>query len=114
LVEAAPLRAARDVVGHRPRGEQHAGGARRAVGLAAPFRTPKFRIEGAGDGWRGKRYRLPWNGWVLLELALGGYFAWAVFALVQAERYAPIAFFGLYLFGFLYVGILSLMHARRG
>ena len=86
-------------------------------GLAGPrgtfHRTPKFRIERAGDGWMGKRYRLPWNGWVLLELALGFYFAWAVFALIQAERYAPIPFFGLYLFGFLYVGGLSLTHARR-
>ena len=85
------------------------------VGPRGTFhRTPKFRIEGAGDGWKGKRYRLPWNGWVLLELAMGAYFAWAVLALIQAERYAPIPFFGLYLFGFLYVGGLSLKHARRG
>ena len=76
-------------------------------------RTPKFQIVRDGDSWRGKRYRSSWNAWVLLELALGIYFAWTVFALVEAGRYAPIPFFGLYLFGFLYVGGLSLTHARR-
>jgi hypothetical protein len=79
---------------------------------SAFHRTPKFRIEGRGDGWRGKRYRAALNGWALVEIALGLYFVWAMVALAQAGRYAPLPFFILYLFGFLYVGVLSLVHAR--
>jgi cellulose synthase/poly-beta-1,6-N-acetylglucosamine synthase-like glycosyltransferase len=82
------------------------------VGHRSPFlRTPKFQIERRGDGWRGKRYRAPVSGWVLPEILLGVYFAWAMFSLARAGLYAPIPFFLLYLVGFLYVGGLSLLHA---
>jgi cellulose synthase/poly-beta-1,6-N-acetylglucosamine synthase-like glycosyltransferase len=74
-------------------------------------RTPKFQIERRGDGWRGKRYAAPINAWAVLEIALGAYFAWTIVALAHAGLYAPIPFFGIYLFGFLYVGVLSLIHA---
>ncbi len=74
-------------------------------------RTPKFSIEGRGDGWRGKRYSAPINPWAILEITLGAYFAWTIVALAQAGHYAPIPFFGIYLFGFLYVGVVSLLHA---
>jgi cellulose synthase/poly-beta-1,6-N-acetylglucosamine synthase-like glycosyltransferase len=84
------------------------------VGHRTPFyRTPKFRIEGRRDGWRGKRYRAPLNAWALLEIALGLYFAWIMVTLAQDRVYAPLPFFLLYLVGFLYVGVLSLVHARR-
>jgi hypothetical protein len=46
-----------------------------------------------------------------VELAFGLYFAGAMVALVRAERFASIPFFFLYLFGFLYVGVTSLVHA---
>jgi len=83
------------------------------VGHRSPFhRTPKFRIERRGDQWRGKRYRAPVNGWALLEIALGLYFAWTMVTLAHAKVYAPLPFFILYLFGFLYVGVLSLVHAH--
>jgi cellulose synthase/poly-beta-1,6-N-acetylglucosamine synthase-like glycosyltransferase len=83
------------------------------VGHRSSFhRTPKFRIEQRGDSWRGKRYRAPLRGWALLEIGLGLYFAWTMFTLARARMYAPLPFFVLYLFGFLYVGVLSLAHAR--
>ncbi|HEY2923386.1 MAG TPA: glycosyltransferase [Candidatus Eisenbacteria bacterium] len=83
------------------------------VGHRSPFyRTPKFRIERRGDRWRGKRYRAPLNGWALLEIALGLYFAWTMVTLAHAKVYGPLPFFILYLFGFLYVGVLSLVHAN--
>ncbi len=82
------------------------------AGHQSPFlRTPKFRIERRGDRWRGKRYRSPLNGWALLEIGLGLYFAWSMVRLAHAKVYAPLPFFLLYLFGFLYVGVLSLVHA---
>ncbi len=83
------------------------------AGHRSPFhRTPKFQIERRGDRWRGKRYRAPVSGWALLEIALGLYFAWTMILLARAGVYAPLPFFVLYLFGFLYVGVLSLAHAR--
>jgi glycosyl transferase family 2 len=75
------------------------------------LRTPKFQIERRADRWKGKRYRVPVSPWALLEIAIGLYFAWAMVALAQAKLYAPIPFFLLYLFGYLYVGGLSLLHA---
>ncbi len=76
-------------------------------------RTPKFQIERRGDGWWGKGYRSPVTPWVLLELGLGAYFVWAMVSLARAGLYAPLPFFALYVFGFFYVGILSLVHASR-
>ncbi|HET9940363.1 MAG TPA: glycosyltransferase [Candidatus Eisenbacteria bacterium] len=76
-------------------------------------RTPKFRLEARRDRWRGKRYRSPLRVHVLLELAFGLYFAWAMLALARAGLWAPLPFFVLYLFGFLYVGGLSVAHASR-
>jgi cellulose synthase/poly-beta-1,6-N-acetylglucosamine synthase-like glycosyltransferase len=82
------------------------------AGHRSPFlRTPKFQIERAGDGWRGKRYRVPISGWAVFEVLLGIYFAWAMFALARAKLYGAIPFFLMYLFGFLYVGGLSIVHA---
>jgi hypothetical protein len=76
-------------------------------------RTPKFCIATRRDGWRRKRYRVPVSGWAFLEIALGLYFAWAMASLYHAERFASIPFFLLYVAGFLYVGVLSVVHAAR-
>jgi len=82
------------------------------AGHESPFlRTPKFRIERRGDRWKEKRYRSPLNGWAILEIGLGLYIAWTMISLAHAKVYAPLPFFLLYLFGFLYVGVLSLIHA---
>jgi cellulose synthase/poly-beta-1,6-N-acetylglucosamine synthase-like glycosyltransferase len=81
-------------------------------GGASDFqRTPKFRIESRHDGLRGKRYKAPLNLWVALEISLGLYFAWAMISLVHARVYGPLPFLALYLVGFLYVGLLSILHA---
>jgi cellulose synthase/poly-beta-1,6-N-acetylglucosamine synthase-like glycosyltransferase len=74
-------------------------------------RTPKFRIASRRDSWKRKRYRAPVSVWALLEISLGIYFAWAMASLYHAERFASIPFFLLYLFGFFYVGVLSVAHA---
>ena len=76
-------------------------------------RTPKFRIRDRSDRWWGMEYRAPVKPWVLFELGLAAYFALSVFALAKAKLYAPLPFFGLYLFGYLYVGLLSVAHAAR-
>jgi cellulose synthase/poly-beta-1,6-N-acetylglucosamine synthase-like glycosyltransferase len=84
------------------------------VGPRGAFdRTPKFRIEHRGDRWWGKRYRAAANPWVLLELGLAAYFAFAIASLAMAKLYAPLPFFALYFFGYFYVGAVSLFHAAR-
>ena len=88
-----------------------------AVCRAGTFhRTPKLRIErGARKPRREKRsgYRAPVSATVLVEMALAGYFVWAMLSIAGAGLYAPLPFFALYLAGFLYVGTLSLAQAVR-
>jgi cellulose synthase/poly-beta-1,6-N-acetylglucosamine synthase-like glycosyltransferase len=71
-------------------------------------RTPKYRIEGAGDEWKQKRYKgsVTWVPWV--ELALGLYFtSMAVYALAY-DLIGTLPFIMLFQFGFLYTALLSL------
>ena len=83
-------------------------------GTANDFqRTPKFSIERRGDGWRDKLYRSPVTLWVAVEISLGLYFAWVMLSLAHARLFAPLPFLLLYLIGFLYVGLLSVVHAAR-
>jgi hypothetical protein len=79
-------------------------------------RTPKLRIErGRRAAGRATRagYRAPVSATVLIEVALAGYFVWAMLSVARAGLYAPLPFFALYLAGFLYVGTLSLAQAVR-
>ncbi|HLQ67328.1 MAG TPA: glycosyltransferase [Candidatus Limnocylindrales bacterium] len=84
------------------------------VGGASDFqRTPKFSIERRGDGWSGKRYRSPVTAWAGVEISMGLYFAWAMISLAHARLFAPLPFLLLYMAGFLYVGLVSVLHAVR-
>ena len=72
-------------------------------------RTPKYRIEGDGDDWVGKKYRQSVNVQPLIELALGLYFTWTVFYALASQIYATVPFLVLFQIGFLYTGLLSLV-----
>jgi hypothetical protein len=72
-------------------------------------RTPKYRIEGEGDDWVGKKYRQSVNVQPLIELALGLYFTWTVFYALASQIYATVPFLVLFQIGFLYTGVLSLV-----
>jgi cellulose synthase/poly-beta-1,6-N-acetylglucosamine synthase-like glycosyltransferase len=72
-------------------------------------RTPKYRIEGAGDDWVGKKYRQSVAVQPLVELALGLYFTWTVFYALASQIYATVPFLVLFQIGFLYTGLLSLI-----
>jgi cellulose synthase/poly-beta-1,6-N-acetylglucosamine synthase-like glycosyltransferase len=78
------------------------------LGVQTEFaRTPKYRIEGAHDNWVKKAYRKP-VGWMpYLEVALGIYFAATVFYAAQNENYATIPFLLLFVWGYLYTGLMS-------
>ena len=84
-------------------------------GVKSEFvRTPKYRVEagangsnGAG-GWASKEYRKKagWMPWA--EVGLGIYFAAAVVYAIEMENYATVPFLVLFVWGYLYTGLMSL------
>jgi cellulose synthase/poly-beta-1,6-N-acetylglucosamine synthase-like glycosyltransferase len=72
-------------------------------------RTPKYRIEGDGDDWVGKKYRQSVAVQPLVELALGLYFTATVFYALANQIYGTVPFLVLFQIGFLYTGLVSLV-----
>ncbi|MGA9884495.1 MAG: cellulose synthase family protein [Candidatus Acidiferrales bacterium] len=79
-------------------------------GVKSEFvRTPKYRVEaGAPHAWTKKSYRKRPGLMPFLEVALGLYFAAAVLYAIQNENYATVPFFILFVWGYLYTGVMSL------
>jgi len=74
-------------------------------------RTPKYRVEaGAKDrvSWAKKSYTKTAGLMPYIELALGCYFAAAVVYSIQMENYATVPFMILFVWGYLYTGVMSL------
>jgi len=82
-------------------------------GVKSEFiRTPKYRIEGQSGSWRAKVYRNR-AGWMpYLEVALGLYFAATVWYSIQNENYLTVPFLLLFVWGYLYTGLMSLVQGR--
>jgi len=78
-------------------------------GVSSEFaRTPKYRIEGQSGTWRRKGYRNR-AGWMpYVEVALGLYFAATVYYSIQNENYFTAPFLLLFVWGYLYTGVMSL------
>ncbi|HEX2711797.1 MAG TPA: glycosyltransferase, partial [Candidatus Acidoferrales bacterium] len=78
-------------------------------GVKSEFtRTPKYRIEREGDSWAKKTYRKR-AGWMpFAEVALGLYFAVTCVYAFQNENYATLPFLLLFVWGYLYTGLMSL------
>jgi cellulose synthase/poly-beta-1,6-N-acetylglucosamine synthase-like glycosyltransferase len=71
-------------------------------------RTPKFSIEGKKGSFAKKSYRNK-AGWMpYAEVLLGLYFAATVVYSIKNENYATIPFLLLFVWGYLYTGIMSL------
>ncbi len=81
-------------------------------GMQSEFvRTPKYRIEGTSENRQSKLYRNH-AGWMpYLEVALGAYFAVTVWYAIESRNYATVPFLVLFVWGYLYVGLMSLAHA---
>jgi cellulose synthase/poly-beta-1,6-N-acetylglucosamine synthase-like glycosyltransferase len=78
------------------------------AGRESPFhRTPKYDIRDRRDSVKGKAYRGRRSGTSVLELALAAYFAWILVFVVRHGLLGAVPFVSLFLFGFLYVGVLS-------
>jgi len=78
-------------------------------GVTSEFaRTPKYRIEGQAGTWRRKGYKNR-AGWMpYVEVALGIYFAATVYYSIQNENYLTAPFLLLFVWGYLYTGLMSL------
>jgi cellulose synthase/poly-beta-1,6-N-acetylglucosamine synthase-like glycosyltransferase len=75
-------------------------------------RTPKYRVEKRQDKVGAKKYRrrLGWIPWV--ELLIGGYFAMTVYYAVANESYITVPFLLLFVVGYWYTGLMSLLQGR--
>jgi cellulose synthase/poly-beta-1,6-N-acetylglucosamine synthase-like glycosyltransferase len=80
------------------------------VGKKSAFaRTPKYRVESKKDKLHAAKYRkrLGWVPWI--ELLIGSYFAMTVFYAVQNENYLTVPFLLLFVLGYWYTGLMSLL-----
>ena len=83
------------------------------LGIQSSFkRTPKYRVEKRGEKSQAAKYRkrlgiVPW-----IELALGCYFALTVWYAIANENYFTVPFLFLFVLGYWYTGLLSLLQGR--
>jgi cellulose synthase/poly-beta-1,6-N-acetylglucosamine synthase-like glycosyltransferase len=83
------------------------------VGKQTAFaRTPKYRVESKKDKFRAAKYRkrLGWVPWI--EILIGSYFALTVVYAVQNENYLTVPFLLLFVVGYWYTGLMSLLQGR--
>ena len=83
------------------------------IGKQSAFaRTPKYRVESKKDRLQGTKYRrrLGWVPWI--ELLIGTYFALTVYYALQNENYLTVPFLMLFVVGYWYTGLMSLLQGR--
>ena len=82
-------------------------------GIKSPFkRTPKYRVQSKSDRAMGQKYRrrlgiVPW-----LELLFGSYFAMMCWYAYTSGNYWTIPFLLLFVLGYWYTGVMSLLQGR--
>ena len=77
-------------------------------------RTPKYGIERRHDEWQHKKYQQAMPVQPFLELAFGLYFTVAVLYALANGIYGTLPFLMLFQFGFLYLGLMSILQQLRG
>jgi cellulose synthase/poly-beta-1,6-N-acetylglucosamine synthase-like glycosyltransferase len=83
------------------------------IGKQTAFaRTPKYRVESKKDKVQATKYRkrLGWVPWI--ELLIGSYFAMTVYYALQNENYLTVPFLLLFVVGYWYTGLMSLLQGR--
>ena len=65
-----------------------------------------------GEASQAKVYRKRLGILPLIELAIGCYFAWTVWYAVTTENYFTVPFLLLFVLGYWYTGLLSLLQGR--
>ncbi len=82
-------------------------------GVKSPFnRTPKYRVQSKADKAMGQKYRkrlglVPW-----LELLVGSYFVMMCLYAFSSGNYWTIPFLLLFVLGYWYTGLMSLLQGR--
>jgi cellulose synthase/poly-beta-1,6-N-acetylglucosamine synthase-like glycosyltransferase len=82
-------------------------------GVKSAFaRTPKYSVSKKGQKSQATKYRkrlgiVPW-----IELTIGCYFAFTVWYAITSENYFTVPFLLLFVFGYWYTGLLSLLQGR--
>ena len=83
------------------------------LGIGNIFRrTPKFNVNSTADRWQSSIYRLPLDGLVVGELALGLYSLIGAWLAYRNGHGFAVPFILMYAFGFGYVGLQGLWDAR--
>jgi cellulose synthase/poly-beta-1,6-N-acetylglucosamine synthase-like glycosyltransferase len=81
------------------------------LGIKTTFkRTPKYRIESKKDRWATKKYLRRTGVMPLFELSMGAYFALVVLYAFINQNYPTIPFLMLFVIGFTYMGLMSILH----
>jgi len=81
------------------------------LGIKSSFkRTPKYRIESKKDRWATKKYLRGTGLMPILELILGVYFGFVVLYAIMNQNYPTVPFLMLFVVGFTYMGLMSLLH----
>ncbi len=75
-------------------------------------RTPKHGVTQKFEAWAKKKYRARLNVATFVEMGFALYFAFTIAMAVITGSWTSIPFLLLFLFGFLYVGTLSLYQSR--
>src|SRR6266699_4262107 len=81
------------------------------LGIKSSFkRTPKYRIESKKDRWVTKKYLLRTGVLPILEVCVGAYFGLVVLEAFTTQNYPTIPFLMLFVIGFTYMGLMSIIH----
>jgi len=83
------------------------------VGKQTAFaRTPKYRVVSKIDKAKAAKYRkrLGWVPWI--ELLIGSYFALAIYYAVDNDNLLTVPFLALFVIGYWYTGLMSLLQGR--
>lgn len=76
-------------------------------------RTPKFQLEGKKGTWRRKLYKPKRDYQHVLEIMVASYFSYGLMYFAAQEIYYSVPFFLLFVFGFAYIGLSSLIGQRQ-
>jgi cellulose synthase/poly-beta-1,6-N-acetylglucosamine synthase-like glycosyltransferase len=82
-------------------------------GIKSAFaRTPKYSVKKKGEKSQASKYRKRLGFVPIIELAIGSWFAFCVWYAVTSENYFTVPFLLLFVFGYWYTGLLSLLQGR--
>ncbi len=82
-------------------------------GIQSAFkRTPKYRVQKRGEKSKASKYRRRLGIIPFLELLVGSYFALCIWYAVSNENYFTVPFLLLFVVGYWYTGLLSLLQGR--